>query len=94
MSADKVASKIAIKYPTTMSCTECFDQLTECFSIGGQFRNYYRYGKFDLCEKQGDKLKFCLANSTDPVKVQEWYKKELEYNKKYRGTSDDVWEER
>lgn len=77
-----------------MKCMEAFDQLTVCYSVGGQFRSYYRYGEFDACQKPLAKLKFCLMHGRDPVKVQEWYKEQVEYNKKHRGTSDDIWEER
>lgn len=77
-----------------MKCMEAFDQLTVCYSVGGQFRSYYRYGEFDACQKPLAKLKFCLTHGRDPVKVQEWYKDQIEFNKTHRGTSDDVWEER
>lgn len=83
-----------VKYPTTMSCREAFDQLTTCLSIGGQFRNYYRYGEFSACEKQVNKFKFCILNAKDPVKVQEWYHNQVEENKLRRGSSDIVWKER
>lgn len=82
------------KYPTTMSCREAFDQLTICYSIGGQFRNYYRYGQFNPCQRQLAKLNFCLLHGSDPVKVQEWYKAELERNKELKGSSDTIWKER
>ncbi|SCW03026.1 LAFE_0G01310g1_1 [Lachancea fermentati] len=82
------------KYPSTMSCTEAFDQLTACYSVGGQFRNYYRYGEFNPCVKQLAKFKFCIVNGTDPIKVQEWYRDQAEYNRIHRGSSDDIWEER
>jgi len=85
---------LKIKYPSTMSCVECMDQLIDCFSFGGQLRNYYRYSKFDICENQTNKLKFCLTSGKDPVKIQEFYKEQLEFNKKYRGSSEDIWEER
>ncbi|EDO19129.1 hypothetical protein Kpol_2000p97 [Vanderwaltozyma polyspora DSM 70294] len=85
---------MSTEYPDTMSCKEAFDQMTICLSLGGQFRNYYRYGKFNQCEVQLEKFKFCLFNGKDPVKVQEWYRKQMEYNKEHRGSSDDIWEER
>ncbi|QLQ78711.1 hypothetical protein HG537_0B00600 [Torulaspora globosa] len=85
---------MSTKYPSTMKCMEAFDQLTVCYSVGGQFRSYYRYGEFDACQKPLAKLKFCLINGRDPVKVQEWHKQQIEYNKNHRGTSDDVWNER
>mgnify|MGYP001356835285 CR=1 FL=1 len=80
---------MSTKYPSTMKCMEAFDQLTVCYSVGGQFRNYYRYGEFNACQKPLAKL-----NGKDPVKVQEWHKDQIEYNKAHRGTSDDVWQER
>ncbi|CCC66597.1 hypothetical protein NCAS_0A00370 [Naumovozyma castellii] len=82
------------EYPCTMSCLDAFDQLTACYSLGGQFRNYYRYGEYNSCTKQLAKLKFCIVNSNDPVKVQQWYKEQAEFNSKFRGSSDDIWEER
>lgn len=82
------------KYPTTMNCREAFDQLTICYSIEGKFRNYYRYGQFNPCQKQLTKLNFCLLHGTDPIKVQEWYKAELERNKELKGSSDTLQKER
>lgn len=85
---------MATKYPSHMSCTEAFDQLTACYSLGGQFRHYYRYGEYNMCSKQLDKFKFCIINGSDPIKVQEWYHKQLQHNKVYMGISDDIWKER
>ncbi|SCU95145.1 LAMI_0F01200g1_1 [Lachancea mirantina] len=85
---------MSTKYPSTMSCAEAFDRLTSCYSVGGQFRNYYRYGEFNPCFKQLDKFKFCIVNGTDAVKVQQWYRDEANFNAKNRGTSDDIWLER
>ncbi|CCF58063.1 hypothetical protein KAFR_0D04150 [Kazachstania africana CBS 2517] len=83
------------KYPTTMSCMEAFDQLTICYSIGGQFRNYYRHGKFNSCDDQLKKFKFCLFNSKNPIKVQEWYKAKSEHRKSTNALTDDlIWNER
>lgn len=82
------------KYPTTMNCREAFDQLTICYSIEGKFRNYYRYGQFNPCQRQLTKLNFCLLHGTDPIKVQEWYKAELESNKELKGSSDTLQKER
>lgn len=81
-------------YPITMSCTDAFDQLTGCFSIGGQFRHYYRYGNMNECMKEFEKFKFCVLHSKDPVKVQEWYKDQWQKNQERKGTSDDIWKER
>ncbi|CDR40379.1 CYFA0S05e00100g1_1 [Cyberlindnera fabianii] len=73
-----------------MSCTEAFDQLTSCYSVGGQVKHYYRYGHMNDCVKQLERFQFCLFNS-DPVKIQQWYKKELD-EKRARGSSEDIWE--
>ncbi|AMD19505.1 HCL646Wp [Eremothecium sinecaudum] len=81
-------------FPTKMSCTEAFDRLTECYSIGGLVRHYYRFGEYNKCAKHMDKLMFCIWNSTDPVKVQKWYRDEWEVNKLTRGSSEDVWKVR
>lgn len=82
------------KYPTTMSCMQAFDQLTGCYSVGGQFRTYYRYGEFNPCQKQLAKLKFCMFHGKDPVAVQQWHKEQIEFNKTHRGSADDIWQER
>ncbi|CCK70698.1 Emi1p KNAG_0F00260 [Huiozyma naganishii CBS 8797] len=82
------------KYPTVMSCMEAFDELTSCYSIGGQFRSYYRYGEFNPCQKQLEKLNFCMLHGRNPVKVQEWYRARIEENNKLKGSSDAVWKER
>jgi len=73
-----------------MSCTEAFDQLTGCYSLGGQVRHYYRYGEMNDCVKQFEKFKFCLMTS-DPVKIQQYYKETLDA-KKAKGSSEDIWE--
>lgn len=85
---------MSTKYPTSMSCTEAFDQLTACYSLGGQFRHYYRYGDFNPCATQLAKFKFCILNGSDPVQVQQWYRSQLENNRLRRGSSDEVWQER
>lgn len=82
------------KYPTTMSCMEAFDRLTTCYSLGGQFRSYYRYGKLNPCDRQLARFKFCIFHGRNPVRVQEWYKEEMELNKKLKGSSDVIWTER
>lgn len=90
----KKQERMSTKYPTTMSCREAFDQLTSCYSIGGQFRSYYRYGDFTSCDKQVSKFKFCIIHGNDPVKVQEWYKDQVSNNKALENTSGVIWQER
>jgi hypothetical protein len=73
-----------------MSCTEAFDQLAQCYSVGGQIKNYYRFGEINDCVREFDKFKFCIFNK-DPVKIQKYHQKILE-EKKNMGSSEDIWE--
>lgn len=81
-----------------MSCMTALDELMQCMSLGGQIRNYYRFGDLTLCDKQSEKLNFCFSNSLNTmdvkeVKVQEFYKARLVEQLK-RGSSEDIWESR
>lgn len=44
------------------SCREAFDGLTQCYSVGGQFRSYYRFGEFSGCSEQLERLWSCMRN--------------------------------
>ncbi|GME87483.1 hypothetical protein B5S28_g4525 [[Candida] boidinii] len=84
------------KFPKEMSCFTAWSEVMECMSIGGQVRHYYRYGDLTTCDKETDKLNFCLKNSltTGEVRekaIQEFYKQTLQDNLK-RGSSEDIWE--
>lgn len=81
-----------------MSCFTAMSELLECMSLGGEVRNYYRYGDFSMCDKQTKKLNFCLKNSSKPKDVrgkniQQYYKDQL-VEKLKRGSSEDIWEAR
>ncbi|CAI4056703.1 hypothetical protein N7582_000683 [Saccharomyces uvarum] len=91
---EKIPTEMSAKYPTTMSCREAFDQLTSCYSIGGQFRNYYRHGDFTSCDKQVSKFKFCIVHGSDPVKVQEWHKEQVSNNKTLQNSTGIIWQEK
>lgn len=100
----------ATGFPTQMSIVTAFDELLHCFAIGGQFRNYYRYGTYTSCQAQRDKFWFAMRHGsfTETDKpVEELNVKQLEkrqkiadfYKKrlmetKARGSSEDVWDER
>ena len=49
-------------YPSDLTLLTAFDEALQCFSIGGQVRNYYRYGTYSLCEAQREKVWFALRN--------------------------------
>ncbi|ODV63398.1 Emi1p [Ascoidea rubescens DSM 1968] len=82
-------------YPSEMSCLTAFDDLFQCYSVVGQFRNVYRYGEIDYCNSQLEKFKFCLKNSinSEDIKkrnIQLFYKEKL-MMKKQEGSSEDIW---
>lgn len=84
------------QFPKEMSCMTALDELLECMSLGGQVRNYYRYGDLTMCEKQSAKVSFCMRNSSKSPhekekSIQEFYKKQL-IDKLQHGSSEDVWE--
>ncbi|KAK6534356.1 hypothetical protein TWF281_005679 [Arthrobotrys megalospora] len=86
-------------YPTTMSCREAFDELYFCYSLGGQFKNLYRYGTYRQCEDKSSDFWFCMRtkmygpNTKKEMIVK--YHKEKEAEKYKRGpSSEDVWKVR
>ncbi|KAK6361703.1 hypothetical protein TWF730_005417 [Orbilia blumenaviensis] len=86
-------------YPTTMSCREAFDELYFCYSLGGQFKNLYRYGTYRRCEEKSDDFWFCMRtkmygpNTKKEMIVK--YHKEKEAEKYKKGpSSEDVWKVR
>ncbi|CDK29894.1 unnamed protein product [Kuraishia capsulata CBS 1993] len=97
----KEAEKLSTsKFPKEMSCLTCMDELLECFSLGGQIRNYYRFGELTSCDRQNEKLLFCLRNkyrvATEEEKkteIQAFFHRRLVEDKK-RGSSEDVWDVR
>lgn len=92
-------------FPNTMYVSTAFDELFQCFSIGGQVKNFYRYGELSYCEKQREKLWFALrygqffdvnrdqTNAANGEKIQQFYKQRL-LEDKARGSSEDIWEQR
>ncbi|KAI3405737.2 hypothetical protein KGF56_001344 [Candida oxycetoniae] len=51
-------------YPCKLSIMTALDELIGCFALGGQFKHYYRYGSYDLCEKQRKKFWFALKHGS------------------------------
>ncbi|KAK6205109.1 uncharacterized protein RJT21DRAFT_111643 [Scheffersomyces amazonensis] len=49
-------------YPTQISIFTALDELIACFSLGGQVKNYYRYGNYDVCKRQREKFWFAIKN--------------------------------
>lgn len=96
-----------IGLPQQLTVMTAFDELLACFAIGGQVKNYYRYGTYTNCEDQREKFWFALGNgmySELPRKVSEMDLKQLERKLKIhefyvkrlektrkRGSCEDVW---
>ncbi|EGV65967.1 hypothetical protein PSN45_003227 [Yamadazyma tenuis] len=95
-------------YPSTMSISTAFDELFQCFSIGGQIKNYYRYGELSYCGKQREKLWFALRHGSFVSETQvneqssmkdietaqkiQQFHKQRLLNEKAHGSSEDVWD--
>lgn len=83
-------------FPTKMKCTQAFDELVECYSLGGQLRNIYRYGEMSNCQEQRKKAKFCIFNKLNSEEVQQervakFYMEKLARQKLEKGSSEDIW---
>ncbi|AOA65092.1 Early meiotic induction protein [Komagataella phaffii CBS 7435] len=96
--ANEIAHTSLGKFPKEMSCVTAMDELFQCFSLGGQIRNFYQYGDFTMCERQSSKLRFCLTitgKSSDERErmIQRFYRDRLVDDKR-RGSSEDVWDQR
>lgn len=51
-------------FPTDISVLSAFDDVLLCFALGGQVRNYYRYGTYTTCLEQREKFWFALWNGS------------------------------
>ncbi|ODV85291.1 hypothetical protein CANARDRAFT_23352 [[Candida] arabinofermentans NRRL YB-2248] len=95
--AERRANSLSLEnFPKEMSCLTAMDEMMECMSLGGQIRNYYRYGDFSMCDPQNEKMNFCFSNSLNAGEakeknIQEFYKNRLVEQLK-RGSSEDIWE--
>ncbi|KAK9317954.1 hypothetical protein V1524DRAFT_389990 [Lipomyces starkeyi] len=85
-------------FPSEMSCTQQFDELVKCYSIGGQVRNVYRYGSIRDCNDRWSMFKFCIGTRLDTEegkrkKIYEFYRQKAAEDLK-NGSSEDVWKAR
>lgn len=51
-------------FPSDISILTAFDEAIQCFGLGGQIRNYYRYGTYNLCGESREKLWFAIRNGS------------------------------
>lgn len=95
--SDKKAHYTMSSFPTEMSCSQAFDQLVACYSIGGQVRHVYRHGGISYCDGRWAKLRFCLQmkavwdEEEKAKRVSRFYMQKLAEKKKQVGSSEDVW---
>lgn len=61
---DAVRENAIASFPSDMSIITAFDEVLQCFGVGGQVRHYYRYGTYNLCEDARKKLWFAVRNGS------------------------------
>lgn len=102
-----VALENKIGLPQQLTVMTAFDELLACFAIGGQIKNYYRYGTYTTCEDQREKFWFALGNgmySELPKSIDDMSERDLERKFKVHdfymkrldkirksGSCEDVW---
>lgn len=84
-------------YPRTMSCRQAFDQAYYCQSLGGKFKDLYRFGALQSCSEQWGAFWFCMrTKSLSPDEkerqILEHHQGRDERKRKELGSSEDVWE--
>lgn len=98
----------SLSFPHQMSMMTAFDELLGCFALGGQVKNYYRYGSYSNCEKEREKFWFAIKNgnlyesntpfeSLSPREIERAVKIQEFYKKrlledKAKGSSEDIWD--
>lgn len=51
-------------FPSEISVLTSIDELTGCFGLGYQLKNYYRYGEYSDCKRQREKFWFAIKNGS------------------------------
>lgn len=59
-----VRENAVLSFPTDLSVLSAFDDILLCFALGGQVRNYYRYGTYTTCTAQREKFWFAMWNGS------------------------------
>ncbi|EGW33333.1 uncharacterized protein SPAPADRAFT_60668 [Spathaspora passalidarum NRRL Y-27907] len=99
-----------LDYPSTVKVTTALDEVLECFALGGQLRHYYRYGTYDVCERQREKFWFAVKhggftdnNKPDDQLTEKELNTRLKIQEFFRkrvledkaaGSSEDIWDQR
>lgn len=61
---ETVKENAILSFPTDLSVLSAFDDLLLCFALGGQVKNYYRYGMYTTCSAQREKFWFAMWNGS------------------------------
>ncbi|GAA5796162.1 hypothetical protein EDC94DRAFT_612437 [Helicostylum pulchrum] len=82
----------------TCSASQAFDAVFQCYTLGSQAINYYRYGSKRDCSGKWDDFKFCLKTKTKSSELADAMIRERQAKKdatKMKGrNSEEIWEAR
>ncbi|KAI9019381.1 hypothetical protein CLU79DRAFT_705054 [Phycomyces nitens] len=53
----------------TCSASQAFDSVWQCYTLGSQAVNYYRYGEKKDCSVRWEDFKFCMSAKTKSSEV-------------------------
>ncbi|KAI8085079.1 uncharacterized protein BX664DRAFT_284090 [Halteromyces radiatus] len=80
----------------TCSASQAFNSVWQCYTLGSQALNYYRYGSKKDCSAKYEDFKFCLTTKTKTSKVADAMirkrEEEKRIEKEKQRSSEDVWE--
>ncbi|CDS03759.1 hypothetical protein LRAMOSA01160 [Lichtheimia ramosa] len=78
------------------SASQTFDAVWNCYTLGAQALNYYRYGEKKDCTQKWEDFKFCLTTKTKSNEIADRMIREREQEKamakKRSRSSEEVWE--
>ncbi|KAI9365754.1 hypothetical protein BD770DRAFT_336247 [Pilaira anomala] len=82
----------------TCSASQAFDAVFQCYTLGSQAINYYRYGSKKDCSGKWEDFTFCLKTKTKSSEVADAMIRERQADKeakKMKGrNSEEIWEAR
>ncbi|RCK54925.1 Early meiotic induction protein 1 [Candida viswanathii] len=81
-------------YPHHLSVVTAMDELFACFALGGQVRNYYRYGTYDSCDRATQKFWFALKHGSFFTPKEKPVEELSEYELKKRLTVQEFYKKR
>ncbi|KAL1925996.1 hypothetical protein VTP01DRAFT_7089 [Rhizomucor pusillus] len=80
------------------SVSQTFDAVFQCYTLGAQALNYYRYGEKKDCSEKWEDFKLCLwtkpKSNEEADRMLRRRQREKEAKKKQKRSSEEVWEAR